>query len=300
MGGSGGVARRVGRALVLLGAVLLLVGDVLRFVGYVIPTFPEVLADVRLWGLEGALSGERDSIKAYILLGEVLTDAYPLCAAALALLWLRRGRVSALGPLAVHILGFSLACIRDCSPTRVWWFPMTLGVAALLAERRPRGGSVPSRYGRAAGDVATLGLAFVSGIYLYTACCVVGNEFYAPGMAEVAVQVGHAVDRTWVALRLAHFLAASALALLVGLERPGPGGEAGWRGRVVLRAAGCAALVALMLRGLAEHYRYYGFLPRLQQVTICLCALCLVGAALERAGARLDGPSGAAPEGTDG
>ena len=151
MGGSGGVARRVGRALVLLGAVLLLVGDVLRFVGYVIPTFPEVLADVRLWGLEGALSGERDSIKAYILLGEVLTDAYPLCAAALALLWLRRGRVRALGPLAVHILGFSLACIRDCSPTLVWWFPMTLGVvallagAALLAERHPGGGSVPSR-----------------------------------------------------------------------------------------------------------------------------------------------------------
>ncbi len=40
--------------------------------------------------------------------------------------------MSALGPLAVHILGFSLACIRDCSPTRVWWFPMTLGVVALL------------------------------------------------------------------------------------------------------------------------------------------------------------------------
>ena len=57
MGGSGGVARRIGRALVLLGAVLLLVGDVLRFVEYVIPTFPEVLADVRLWGLEEALSG---------------------------------------------------------------------------------------------------------------------------------------------------------------------------------------------------------------------------------------------------
>ena len=111
--------RKVGRALVLLGAVLLLVGDVLRFVEYVIPTFPEVLADVRLWGLEEALSGESGSIKAYILLGEVLTDAYPLCAAALALLWLRRGRVRALGPLAVHILGFSLACIRDCSPTLV-------------------------------------------------------------------------------------------------------------------------------------------------------------------------------------
>ena len=305
MGGSGGVACRVGRALVLLGAVLLLVGDVLRFVGYVIPTFPEVLADVRLWGLEGALSGERDSIKAYILLGEVLTDAYPLCAAALALLWLRRGRVSALGPLAVHILGFSLACIRDCSPTRAWWFPMTLGVvallagAALLAERHPGGGSVPSRYGRAAGDVATLGLAFVSGIYLYTVCTAVCYEFYASGMTKLAVQVGHVVDRTWVVLRLAHFLAASALALLVGLERPGPGGEAGWRGRMTLRAAECAALVALMLRGIAEHYRYYGFLPRVQQVTICLCVLCLVGAALERVGARLDGDVGRRMVGND-
>ena len=213
----------------------------------------------------------------------------------------------ALGPLAVHVLGFSIACIRDCSPTLVWWFPMTLGVvallagAALLAERHPGGGSVPSRYGRAAGDVATLGLAFVSGIYLYTVCAAVCYEFYASGMTKLAVQVGHVVDRTWVVLRLAHFLAASALALLVGLERPGPGGEAGWRGRVVLRAAGCAALVALMLRGIAEHYRYYGFLPRLQQVTICLCVLCLVGAALERVGARLDGEaSGAAPEGTDG
>ena len=128
----------------------------------------------------------------------------------------------------------------------------------------------------------------------------VANEFYAPGMAVVAGQVGHAVDRGWVALRLAHFVAASALSLLVGVERPGPGGEAGRRGRVALRAVGCAALVALMLRGIAEHYRYYGFLPRLQQVTICLCVLCLVGAALERVGSRLDGPSGAAPEGTDG
>ena len=120
-------------------------------------------------------------------------------------------------------------------------------------------------------------------------------------MAEVTGQVGHAVDRGWVALRLAHFVAASALSLLVGVERPGPGGEAGRRGRVALRAAGCAALVALMLRGIAEHYRYYGFLPRLQQVTICLCALCLVGEALERAGSRLDGEaSRAAPEGEAG
>ena len=120
----------------------------------------------------------------------------------------------------------------------------------------------------------------------------VANEFYAPGIAEVTGQVGHAVDRGWVALRLAHFVAASALSLLVALERPGSGGEAG-RGR--------AALVALMLRGIAEHYRYYGFLPRLQQVTICLCVLCLVGAVLERAGSRLDGEAfRVAPEGDAG
>ena len=62
---------------------------------------------------------------------------------------------------------------------------------------------------------------------------------------------------------------------------------------MALRAAGCAALVALMLRGIAEHYSYYSFLPRLQTVTIYLCALCLVGAALERVGSRLDGPAGA-------
>ena len=124
----------------------------------------------------------------------------------------------------------------------------------------------------------------------------VANEFYAPGMAVVAGQVGHAVDRAWVALRLAHFVAASAVSLLVALERPGSGWEAG-RGRVALRAVGCAALVALMLRGIAEHY---SFLPRLQTVTIYLCALCLVGAALERVGSRLDGPAGAAPEWEDG
>ena len=54
----------------------------------------------------------------------------------------------------------------------------------------------------------------------------VANEFYAPGMAVVAGQVGHAVDRAWVALRLAHFVAASALSLLVALERPGSGAGA--------------------------------------------------------------------------
>ena len=61
-------------------------------------------------------------------------------------------------------------------------------------------------------------------------------------------------------------------------------GAEGRHGRVV--SAERAALVALMLRGIAEHYRYHGFLPRLQQVTICLCVLCQVGAALERVGAR--------------
>ncbi|AKT49703.1 hypothetical protein ADJ70_13385 [Olsenella sp. oral taxon 807] len=99
-----------------------------------------------------------------------------------------------------------------------------------------------------------------------------------------------------MALRLAHFVAASAVSLLVGLERPGSGGEAARRGRMALRAAGRAALVALMLRGIAEHYRYYILLPRLQQVTICLCALCLVGAALElrgrEAGGLRRGPGG--------
>ena len=80
------------------------------------------------------------------------------------------------------------------------------------------------------------------------------------------------------------------VSLLIDVERPGPGGE-----------AGCAALGALMLRGIAEHYRYYILLPRLQQVTICLCVLCLVGAVLERVGSRLDGEaSRAAPEGEAG
>ncbi len=110
---------------------------------------------------------------------------------------------------------------------------MALGVLALLAERRLRGGSAPTRYGRAAGDVATLGLTFISGVYLYIVCYVVGYEFYTSGMAE---QEGHAVDRAWVALRLA------------------------------LRAAGCAALVALMLRGIAEHYGYY----RLRRLLWCV------------------------------
>ena len=54
-----------------------------------------------------------------------------------------------------------------------------------------------------------------------------------------------------------------------------------------------------MLRGIAEHYRYYILLPRLQQVTICLCVLCLVGEALERVGSRLE-VSRAAPEGDAG
>ena len=298
MGGGSGVARRAGRALVLLGAVLLLARNVLWYAQTELPAIQEVLADVLLRGPEGALSGEVGRLKTYELLGDVLIDAYLLCVTVLAPLLLRGGRARSLGPLAAHLLGFSLSIIRMRALTRTRGLLMALGVvallagAALLAERRPGGGSVPSRYGRAAGDVAALGLAFVSGAYLYTACCVVANEFYAPGMAVVAGQVGHAVDRGWVALRLAHFVAASALSLLVALERPGSGGEAG-RGR--------AALVALMLRGIAEHYRYYGFLPRLQQVTICLCVLCLVGAVLERAGSRLDGEAfRVAPEGDAG
>ena len=294
--------RKVGRALVLLGAVLLLARNVLWYAQTELPALQEVLADVLQRGPEGALSGEVGRLKTYELLGDVLIDAYLLCATVLAPLLLRWGRARALGPLAAHLLGFSLHIIRWGDYTNAATPLVALGVAALvagaalLAGRRPRGGSAPARYGRAAGDVATLGLAFASGVYLYTACCVVANEFYAPGMAVVAGQVGHAVDRAWVALRLAHFVAASALSLLVGVERPGPGGKAGRRGRVALRAVGCAALAALMLRGIAEHYRYYGFLPRLQQVTICLCVLCLVGAALERVGARA-GALRAAPQG---
>ena len=161
--------------------------------------------------------------------------------------------------------------------------------------RRPARGSAPARNGRAAGAVGTRGRAGASGADPHTPPAGVANEFYASGMAKLAGQVGHAVDRGWVALRLAHFVAASAVSLLVCVGRPGPGGEAG-RGRV----AGCAALAALMFRGIAEHYRYYTPLPRLQQVTICLCVLCLVGKALERVGSRLDGPAGAAPEGEDG
>ena len=302
---SGGVARRVGRALVLLGAALLLLGNVLWCAVHDAPTLLGVLADIRFWGLSEAFSGDHDSVAALLLLGNALMDAYLFCVAVLALLLLRGGRVRALGPLAAHLLGFSLSVIHWGELAEANDLLVALGVAAtiagaaLLARRRPRGGSAPARYGRAAGDVATLGLAFASGVYLYTACCVVTNEFYASGMAKMAEQEGHAVDRAWVALRLAHFVAASALSLLVGLERPGPGGEAG-RGRMALRAAGCAALVALMLRGIAEHYSYYSFLPRLQTVTIYLCALCLVGAALERVGSRLDGPAGAAPEWEDG
>ena len=298
--------RKVGRALVLLGAALLLGRSVLCCAQTELPALQKVLADVLQRGPEGALSGEVGCLKTYELLGDVLIDAYLLCVAVLALLWLRRGRARALGPLAAHLLGFSLHIIRWGDYTNAATPLVTLGVAALvagaalLAGQRPRGGNVPARYGRAAGDVATLGLAFLSGAYLYTACCVVASEFYAPGMAVVAGQVGHAVDRGWVALRLAHFAAASAVSLLVCVGRPGPGGEAG-RGRVALRAAGCAALAALMLRGIAEHYRYYDPLPRLQQVTICLCALCLVGEALERVGAKLDGEaSRAAPEGDAG
>lgn len=69
-----------------------------------------------------------------------------------------------------------------------------------------------------------LGSRLSQGIF---SSCVVANEFYTSGMVDVAGQVEHAVGRGWVALRLARFVAASAVSLLVGLERPGSGGEAG-------------------------------------------------------------------------
>ena len=216
--------RKAGRALVLLGAALLLLGNVLWCAVHDAPTLLGVLADIRFWGLSEAFSGDHDSVAALLLLGNVLMDAYLLCVAALAPLLLRGGRARALGPLAAHLLGFSLSVIHWGELAEANDLLVALGVAALvagaalLARRRPRGGSVPARYGRAAGDVATLGLAFVSGAYLYTACCVVASEFYASGMAKLAGQVGHAVDRGWVALRLAHFAAASAVSLLVALD----------------------------------------------------------------------------------
>ena len=120
---------------------------------------------------------------------------------------------------------------RDPAPATGWGAARAVPGARLRRARRDLSFG-PRRPARTRGD----GLAFASGVYLYTACCVVASEFYASGMAKMAEREGHAVDRAWVALRLAHFVAASALSLLV----------------------------ALMLRGIAERYRYYGLLPRLQ------------------------------------
>ena len=81
--------RKVGRALVLLGAVLLLARNVLWYAQTELPALQEVLADVLQRGPEGALSGEVGRLKTYELLGDVLIDAYLLCATVLAPLLLR-------------------------------------------------------------------------------------------------------------------------------------------------------------------------------------------------------------------
>ena len=81
--------RKVGRALVLLGAALLLLGNVLWCAVHDAPTLLGVLADIRFWGLSEAFSGDHDSVAALLLLGNVLMDAYLLCVAVLALLLLR-------------------------------------------------------------------------------------------------------------------------------------------------------------------------------------------------------------------
>ena len=98
MGGDGGVARRAGRALVLLGAALLLLGNVLWCAVHDAPTLLGVLADIRFWGLGEAFSGDHDSVAALLLLGNVLMDAYLLCVAVLALLLLRGGQGAGTGP----------------------------------------------------------------------------------------------------------------------------------------------------------------------------------------------------------
>ena len=89
MGGSGGVARRAGRAFVLAGAVLLLARNVLWYARIELPALQEVLADVLLRGPEGTLSGEVGRLRTYELLGEALIDAYLLCVTVLAPLLLR-------------------------------------------------------------------------------------------------------------------------------------------------------------------------------------------------------------------
>ena len=173
-----------------------------------------------------------------------------------------------------------------------WGLLVALGVAATIA-------GASGRYGRAAGEVTSLALAFLSGNYLFSACCVVANEFYAPGMARMAGQVGHPVDRAWVVRLLAYFAVTSAVLLLAAVERRGGHGEVR-HGRVPLLAAACAALITLSCLGIVGRYPYYT-IPRTAQMLVCLCALHLAGEALERVGARLDGEaSGAAPEGDAG
>ena len=98
VGGDGGVARRAGRALVLLGAALLLLGNVLWCAVHDAPTLLGVLADIRFWGLSEAFSGDHDSVAALLLLGNVLMDAYLFCVAVLALLLLRGGQGARTGP----------------------------------------------------------------------------------------------------------------------------------------------------------------------------------------------------------
>ncbi len=171
-----------------------------------------------------------------------------------------------------------------------WGLLVALGVAATIA-------GASGRYGRAAGEVTSLALAFLSGNYLFSACCVVANEFYAPGMARMAGQVGHPVDRAWVVRLRAYFAVTSAVLLLAAVERRGGHGEVR-HGRVPLLAAACAALIALSCLGIVGRYPYYT-IPRTAQMLVCLCALHLAGEALERAGSGLEA-SRAAPEGTDG
>ena len=151
----------------------------------------------------------------------------------------------------------------------------------------------PRRSARTRGD----GLAFASGVYLDTACCVVANEFYASGMAKLAGQVGHPVNRAWVVRFLAYFVVTSTVLLLAAVERRGGHGEVR-HGRVALLAAACAALIALSCLGIVGRYPYYT-IPRTAQMLVCLCALHPAGDALERAGSRLEA-SGAAPEGEAG
>ena len=296
--------RKVGRALVLLGAALLLAGDMLLLAERT-SAHGEILGDVWLWGLGEALSEEGGHIGAYKLLANTFDHVYLLCAAALAPLLLRGSDARSLGLLAAHVLGFAFYFIREFSLVTAWGLLVALGVAALiagaalLARRRPRSGRASGRYGRAAGDVTSLALAFLSGNYLFSACCVVANEFYASGMARMAGQVGHPVDRAWVVRFLAYFVVTSTVLLLAAVERRGGHGEVR-HGRVPLLAAACAALIALSCLGIVGRYPYYT-IPRTAQMLVCLCALCLVGEALERVGSRLDGEaSRAAPEGEAG